>query len=179
MTGDGATAGSPLPRDSGSRKPLRMGGPIPYPAVIAMAGMVVMILTGATAKHGSIGGVIFSYAAAGVLAAGAIRMLFFVGVQVEQDAILIRGILHTRRLAWSQLQSFSFGQKPPFPAVGIANLRDGRKFAITAISTGRIARAKTRAHAEALIANLNQLLSEHGGPSNTHPSETTATQNWC
>ena len=116
-----------------------------------------MIALGATAR--TTGGEIFSFIAAGVLAAMAARGLTL-GVRVGATGIVIRGMLRTRRVLWSELEKFSFGATGLFPAVGIARLVDGRQFAITAISTGPVARPQARAKAEAIIAELNQLLRE-------------------
>jgi hypothetical protein len=69
-------------------------------------------------------------------------------------------MLRTRRVPLSQVEGFSFGATGLFPAVGIARLANGKQLAITAISTGRVARPETRARAEAVIAELNELLAD-------------------
>jgi hypothetical protein len=83
-----------------------------------------------------------------------------VGVRVEATEVVIRGMLRTRRIPWSELDGFSFGATGLFPAVGIARLTNGKQLAITAISTGRVARPQARARAEAVVAELNKLLAE-------------------
>jgi hypothetical protein len=101
-----------------------------------------MIALGATAR--TTGGEIFSFIAAGVLAAMAARGVTL-GVRVGATGIVTRGMLRTRRVLWSELEKFSFGATSLFPAVGIARFVDGRQFAITAISTGaRRATASSR-----------------------------------
>jgi hypothetical protein len=139
---------------------LRSGGPIQGSAVIGFLGVVIMVVSGVFAHR--TGAAVFSYVSALVLAAATARAQFFVGVRVEPDFILIRGVLRTRRVMWSELQGFSFGPIGIFPAAGIARLRDGRRFAITAIATAAVARRQARSNAEALIADLNRLLAEHG-----------------
>jgi hypothetical protein len=105
------------------------------------------------------GAVAFSFVSASVLAGFGIRVLFC-GVRIDADHAQIRGVLRTRSIPLSELHRFSFGTLGIFPSVGIAELRDGRRFAITAISTGRVATKKARTRAEAQIDELNQTLAE-------------------
>jgi Bacterial PH domain len=119
---------------------------------------LVMILIGATASAS--GAIVFSFVAAAVLAVRTFRA-WLAGVEVQADRVSIRGILRTRRIEWADLQCFSFGSCGVFPAVGIAELRDGNRLPITGIATGRVARNRTRAQAEAVIAELNQVLAQH------------------
>ncbi len=82
------------------------------------------------------------------------------GVRPEQRVVTIRGPLRTWHVAWSQLDSFSFEALGAFPAVGVANLRDGTKLPISGLSTGRVDSPKAREEADIIIAELNRLLEE-------------------
>lgn len=117
-----------------------------------------MALIGALASAS--GARIVAFAFAGVLAVLTVRA-WLAGVEIDGARVSIRGILRTRRVARTDVQCFSFGKCGVFPAVGIAELRDGRRLPITAIATGRVARKGTRVHAEAVITELNEALAKH------------------
>lgn len=138
---------------------VRSNGQILFAAATALVGAGVVMAIGINAKHGGVAG----YVAAALLLTAAIRAFFLVGVQIGQESIVIRGVLTTRRVAWSDIQGFSFGACSVFPNVGIATLRSGRKLPITAISTGTVTVPAIRANAEGLIARLNERLAEHQG----------------
>jgi hypothetical protein len=129
--------------------------PIPSNAVIGLFGTVCMIVIGASERDGRL----FSFASAALLAVLTARVLVG-GVRMEQDSILIRGVLRSRRIPLADLKGFSFGPLGLFPSVGIAKLRDGRQFAISSIYTSRVASSKARSKAESQIAELNRQLAE-------------------
>ncbi len=127
----------------------------------AGAGAVTMAMFGLTVHRP--GAQVFSWVAAVVFAAACVRALL-VGVCIRDEGVRIRGVLLTRTLKWSEIESFSFGPLGIFPAVGIVHVKAGRPVPITAIAVGRVATRVARRQAEELIAELNDALRRLGGP---------------
>lgn len=142
----------------------RTAGSLRFGGTYSLIGAIGLIIYGATAHGASststIAGRVFVFVWAGLMIVLSVR-IFTLGVHATKDHVRIRNILITRRVQWSDVEQFSFGQLRIFPAVGIATLNDGRKLAMTGISLGRVARKKSRANAASLISELNQLLEEH------------------
>ncbi len=133
---------------------LRCHGQLQGAAVTGAVVTVVLVVVGVVLPTTIPKALVFL--AAACLAALTVRAVL-AGVRVERDRIVIRGLLETTSVPWTQLEGFSFGALGSFPAVGIARLRDGRELAMTAISTGRAGSPQARIEAEAVVAELNRL----------------------
>jgi hypothetical protein len=138
--------------------PLRSDRQFRLVALLGPSSTLVMLAIGFWAR--TAGGQAFSFVFAGVIAGLTVRGLL-AGVDADEVGLRIRGMLLTRTVSWSELESFSFEPLGILPAMGVANLRDGRRFPISAISAGHVASTDSRSEGESLIARLNEALGAH------------------
>jgi len=100
--------------------------------------------------------------AIGVIAVFALRAMLR-SVTASADGVRIRGLIRTHILGWPEIDHFSLGRLGLYPAVGIVHPKRGKPLAMSAIEVAKLSTAQGRANAEAMIAELNQLLAEHRG----------------
>jgi hypothetical protein len=127
-------------------------------ALLGPSSTLAMLAIGLWAR--TAGGQAFSFIFAGMIAALTVRGLL-AGVHADGAGLRIRGMLLTRTVSWSELESFSLEPLGILPAMGVANLRDGRRFPTSAISAGHVASTDSRSEGESLIACLNEVLRSH------------------
>ncbi|HEX4465692.1 MAG TPA: hypothetical protein VH025_00770 [Solirubrobacteraceae bacterium] len=121
-------------------------------ALSTLAMLLIAVWTGSGAAH--VFAVIAALAFAGLTIRG-VRA----GVYVERESVVIRGMLLTRRVPSAAIERFSYEPLKRLPAMGVARLRDGRRLPITAIGAGHVPTERVVGEGEALIAELNELLS--------------------
>lgn len=127
--------------------------------VVLMLGLSVVAVLQPTARgHGG-------YVIAGVglvLAVGGVRFARS-GVYVSAGGVRVRNVLSTTDLAWEEIREFKLS---PVGA-SLVGLKDGRWVGITGIEQTNWAFMTKRQNTpeRRMIAELNELLREHGGPS--------------
>jgi hypothetical protein len=89
-------------------------------------------------------------------------------VTADTDGVRVRGLVRTHALSWSEIDHFSLGRLGLYPAVGIVHPTRGRPRAMSAIEVAKMSTAKGQDNAQAMIAELNQLLAEHHGGNKPH-----------
>lgn len=83
----------------------RSGGQFLFNVTLGVTGTLVMVIIGAASQ--TVGARVISYGFAAVLAAMTGRVIR-AGVRVNRDGVLIRGVLRTYRVPWSEIEGFAF-----------------------------------------------------------------------
>ena len=77
------------------------------------------------------------------------------GVVADESGILIRNGLRSHRLAWAEMDHFEYARCDPWPRIGVAVLRSGRRIAMTGLQRGYVGDFPERA-VDALNGQLAQ-----------------------
>jgi hypothetical protein len=86
------------------------------------------------------------------------------GVITDENGVLVRNGLRSHRLRWEDIDRFEYGRCDPWPRVGVAVQRNGRRIAMVSLQRGRLGHFP-----EDAVAELNRQRDEHG-PSATRSS---------
>lgn len=80
------------------------------------------------------------------------------GVIVSPTEVVVRNIMKTHKIAWNNIERFEIARHDPWPQVGVAVLRNGRRIPMTALQVALATKVAQRA-----VTDLNQQLSERTG----------------
>jgi hypothetical protein len=131
-------------------------------AVVMVALGVVVLLLPTAHRHGG-------YVIAGVAFVAAVGFVRFArcGVRVSAGGVRVTNMLRTTDLEWGQIREFKLS---PVGAC-LIGLNDGRWVALIGIEQTNLAWLTKRHDTSErhMIAELNQLLREHGGNSDQNP----------
>jgi hypothetical protein len=93
------------------------------------------------------------------------------GVVVTSGSVMVRNILKTHVLRWDEVERFELTRYDPWPKVGVAILKSGRRIPMTGVQFALATR-----FAQNTVAALNAQLVEmrgqgaQGGPADGYPS---------
>ena len=78
------------------------------------------------------------------------------GVLTDEAGVLIRNGLRSHRLRWEDIDHFEYSRCDPWPRVGVAVLRSGRRIAMVSLQRGYVGHFPERA-----VEALNGQLAQH------------------
>ncbi len=91
------------------------------------------------------------------------------GVIALPTEVVVRNIMKTHRIAWSEIERFEMAKYDPWPQVGVVVLRSGRRIPMTALQFALATTVAQRA-----VADLNRQLSARTGKDSTADDYPTA-----
>lgn len=126
---------------------------------MAGVGIAFSVLAVDAAPHGKgVAGTVAIVVLAGAVAVLgwylAVRMAIQ-GVIADEKGVLIRNGLRSHRLRWDEIDHFEYGRCDPWPRIGLAVLRSGRRIAMVSLQRGYISHFPEQA-VEALNSERQQ-----------------------
>jgi Bacterial PH domain len=117
-----------------------------------------LLIDTASAGKGVLGTVVVVLVFGGTAAFGRYLAVRFAvqGVLVDEVGVLIRNGLRSHRLRWEDIDHFEYARCDPWPRVGVAVLRTGRRIAMVSLQRGYVGHFPEQA-----VEALNRERQEH------------------
>ncbi len=126
-------------------------------AICAFAAIAFLEI-GIEAINGGSGTVLvaFDFVLCTIFSVPAVRSLVY-GVVITGTQLKIRNIMRTHVLRWDEVERFELARYDPWPRVGVAVLKSGRRVPMVGVQWAPLSR-----FAEKTVAGLNERLAEAG-----------------